>query len=321
MPTVVDRPGLWQWPDAMALRWPYAGPVLREPPAAEVAVDTALVRHLLRSQHPDLAALPLRPIGAGWDNVMFRLGRQLCVRMPRRALGARLIVKEARWVPVLAGRLPLPVPAPQRLGEPDERYPWPWTVCSYVPGRPVGAAGLVGPTGRRAADDLAAFLDALHVPAPAGAPTNALRGVPLERRAEAVERALGALPGQLARLIERTWARAVDCPAHPGPPRWLHGDLHNQNILARRGRITGVIDFGDLSAGDPSTDLAVAWLVLDAAGRSRLRQRMAPDDDAWQRALGWAAYFGLMFAEHSRTAPQNAAIGRRTLGEVAASVR
>lgn len=305
----------------MAVQWHYAGPVLREPPAAEVAVDTALVRHLLRSQHPDLAALPLRPIGSGWDNVMFRLGRQLCIRMPRRALGAQLIVMEARWVPLLAGRLPLPVPVPQRWGEPDERYPWPWTVCTYVPGRPVGAAGLVGPAGRQAADDLAAFLGALHVPAPAGAPTNAMRGVPLQRRADAVDRALGALPGQLAHLIERAWAEAVDCPAHSGPPRWLHGDLHNQNILARQGRITGVIDFGDLSAGDPSTDLAVAWLVLDAAGRSRLRRHLPLDDDAWQRALGWAAYFGLMFAEHSRSAPQHASMGRRILGEVAASVR
>jgi Phosphotransferase enzyme family len=32
-------------------------------------------------------------------------------------------------------------------------------------------------------------------------------------------------------------------------PLWLHGDLHSADILVHRGRISGVIDFGDQEHG------------------------------------------------------------------------
>ena len=93
-------------------------------PAAEVAVTTELVRRLLRAQHPDLAGLPVEPLANGWDNTLFRLGDGLVVRLPRRTLGANILVNEQRWLPVLAPRLPLAVPVPVRIGTPalDEGY-------------------------------------------------------------------------------------------------------------------------------------------------------------------------------------------------------
>ena len=39
-------------------------------PAAEVDIDEALVRRLLKEQHPQLSDLPLRLAANGWDNVM-----------------------------------------------------------------------------------------------------------------------------------------------------------------------------------------------------------------------------------------------------------
>lgn len=42
-------------------------------PAAEIDVDEALVGALLADQHPDLAERPLRLLGSGWDNVLYRL--------------------------------------------------------------------------------------------------------------------------------------------------------------------------------------------------------------------------------------------------------
>lgn len=52
---------------------------------------------------------------------------------------------------------------------------------------------------------------------------------------------------------------------------WLHGDLHPANVRTADGMVCGVIDFGDLCAGDPAYDLAAAWLLLpdDAADRYR----------------------------------------------------
>ena len=53
-------------------------------PEAEVELSVELVRSLLAEQHPDLAHLPLTEVASGWDNVVFRLGDDLAVRVPRR---------------------------------------------------------------------------------------------------------------------------------------------------------------------------------------------------------------------------------------------
>lgn len=285
-------------------------------PAAEVDVDAHLVRRLMRDQHPDLADRHLRRIGTGWDNAVYRLGPDLTARVPRRGLGARLIGTELRWVPELAPGLPLPVPTPVRAGAPTDFYPWQWAVCVHVPGHPPGATAFTGVAGMRAAEVMAAFLSALHIPAPSDAPRNPFRGVPLAQRNDSVAQALSSAPAAQRSRIEKGWGEALRAPLHEGPDLWLHGDLHGLNVLAVRGRISGVLDFGDLCAGDPATDLACGWLLLDRAGRQRMREVLAVGDAAWARARGWALFFGLMFLAHSADSPLNAAIGRRTLSQV-----
>ena len=94
-----------------------------------------LVRDLVRDQHPDLADLPVRFGARGWDNQLWRLGDDLAVRLPWATGSAdALLRKEYAWVPMLAPRLPLPVPVPQRFGEPSARFPRPWLVTTWVAG-------------------------------------------------------------------------------------------------------------------------------------------------------------------------------------------
>jgi hypothetical protein len=81
-------------------------------PEAEVKIDSSLVRALLQQQRPDLADLPLVELANGWDNIVYRLGADLTVRMPRRLAAVELLENELRWLPMLAERLPLPIPAP-----------------------------------------------------------------------------------------------------------------------------------------------------------------------------------------------------------------
>ena len=53
-------------------------------------------------------------------------------------------------------------------------------------------------------------------------------------------------------------------PSWPGPPLWVHGDLHPANLLVTAdGTLRAVLDFGDVTAGDPAVDLATAWLTFD----------------------------------------------------------
>ena len=128
-----------------------------------------LVQGLLRDQHPDLADLPVTFGARGWDNQLWRLGRDLAVRLPWATDSAdALLLKEHAWLPALAPRLPLAVPVPQRLGAPSARFPRPWIVTTWVQGEPADRAPVT--SGAAAADALAAFLSALHQPAPADAP-------------------------------------------------------------------------------------------------------------------------------------------------------
>ncbi|MER7572348.1 aminoglycoside phosphotransferase family protein [Streptomyces sp. NPDC057798] len=271
----------------------------------DIEITAELIRDLLREQHPDLAGLPVELGARGWDNQLWRLGDDLAVRLPWATRSAdALLRKEHAWLPVLAPELPLPVPVPQRLGEPSERFPRPWTVTTWVPGAPADRAPAV--RGAEAADSLAAFLTALHRPAPEGAPAGRDRGGPLADYAEPFARGLasatdlGLLPDPDA--VRAVWEDAVTAPEWTGPPLWLHGDLHPANVLTADGTFCGVIDFGDLFAGDPACDLAAAWTLLPdgAVDRFHAAYRPTADPATRRRARGWAvlkAFACLFIAE------------------------
>jgi aminoglycoside phosphotransferase (APT) family kinase protein len=258
-------------------------------------ITAHLIAELLREQHPDLAGLPLTLGARGWDNQLWRLGDDLAVRLPWATEDAdELLLKEHALLPALAPRLSLPVPVPQRLGQPSVRFPRSWIVTTWVAGDPADRVPVT--RGAEAADALAAFLAALHQPAPHDAPAgrhntggslaDSDRGF-AHLLAEATDRGLMADPD----AVRAVWADAVAAPGWTGPPLWLHGDLHPANLLTSDGSFCGVIDFGDMCAGDPACDLAACWLVLPDGVIGRFHQGYSPAADAatLRRARGWAA--------------------------------
>ena len=105
-------------------------------PAAEIVVDEVLLRALLAEQFPHYAHLQLGFAGEGWDNFTWRLGAELAIRLPRRALAVPLIVNEQLFLARLAAALPLPITAPIAVGQPGHAYPWPSSIvpCTRLPG-------------------------------------------------------------------------------------------------------------------------------------------------------------------------------------------
>jgi aminoglycoside phosphotransferase (APT) family kinase protein len=270
----------------------------------DVELTAELVRALLRDQHPDLADRSLTLGARGWDNQLWRLGDDLAVRLPWQTDTADLLLlKESTWLPVLAPLLPLPIPVPQRIGQPTERYPHPWIVTTWVAGSPDDAPIS---NGGPAADALADFLVALHQPAPAAAPAGRQgRGGALTQFADSVERRLEALTEVVnavdetnasridSKAVRAIWHDAVAAPGWEGAPLWLHGDLHPANVLTSHGNLCGVVDFGDLCAGDPALDLAAAWILLpdtQSIERFRAANPLASLDATWRRARGWAVW-------------------------------
>ncbi|WP_326557308.1 phosphotransferase [Micromonospora sp. NBC_01796] len=257
-----------------------------------VEVSEDLVRHLLREQHPDLAELPLHEVAGGWGNQMWRLGDDLAVRMQRMDTSPDPQLKERRWLPLLAPRLPLPIPTPVRSGTPSERFPKMWTVMTWVEGTPLDH----GTIARRdhAADMLAAFLKALHVEVPADAPGASDFGTHPKDSGDGFEHFLGAVDlvgfGFAEDDLRAVWDDAVATPEWPGPRVWVHGDLHPANVVIADGTLAGIVDFGALFAGDPAWDLGAAWLLLPEGGASRFFDSYAQVDEAMvRRARGLAA--------------------------------
>lgn len=243
-------------------------------------MDDELVRTLLHEQHPDLADLELKEVVGGWGNQMWRLGEDLAVRMPRIEGAPELLLKEHRLVPDIAARVPLPVQTPVRLGKPSDRFPRTWLVTTWVAGEPADHAPITDPA---AADVLADFLLALHTEAPADAPVSDRTGLPPSLGFTEVHEYVGR-----GEEMGAVWADAIAAPAWDGPPVWLHGDLHPANVVVADGTLAGVIDFGEVCAGDPATDLAAAWILLPAGAADRFFERYPADDATVRRARGWA---------------------------------
>jgi aminoglycoside phosphotransferase (APT) family kinase protein len=285
---------------------------IRAKPPAEVAIDSSLILALLHEQHPDLAHLALVDVGEGWDNRLFRLGDDLAVRIPRRAVAASLIEQEQRWLPQLAPQLPLP----SRVGRPGCGFPWSWSITPWLPGQP---ALLAPPQNLEATvAALRQFLRALHQPAPVDAPHNPWRSVPLSARTTLLREHVQQLHMLVDRAaVLRLWERVLSTAPWSGPPMWIHGDLHPGNLLVSGGRLSAVIDFGDLAAADPATDLSVIWM-LPSPARSRFRasaRRVSDtfDNDTVMRARGWALALGLAYLARSQDDEPMAALGRATI--------
>ena len=248
----------------------------------ELELDEAHVRRLLAEQFPEWSEMPVRRIEpSGTVNAIFRLGDDLCARLPRRRGPTEPGSNELEWLPKLAPQLPVEVPVPVAQGRPGAGYPWFWEIHTWVEGKTVPVEEI---DAVQAAQDLAALVLAMHRVDPAGAPPG--RGIPLAERDPQMEYWWARFDGD-PRAWD-TWKRALAAAPWDGPPVWHHGDLDCRNWLVQDRRIRGVIDWGSMGVGDPACDVMVAWKLHSAAARDAFREALPTDDATWERARGWA---------------------------------
>ncbi|HEY5267486.1 MAG TPA: aminoglycoside phosphotransferase family protein [Acidimicrobiales bacterium] len=264
-------------------------------PAAEVDIDAALIGSLLRSQFPALADLGVVKVAEGFDNSLWRLGDKLVLRIPRREIAADLIENELRWLPDLAGHVSLATPLPLKAGVPSDGFPWPWLIARWIDGV---AGDETAPNVRaQSAVALATFLREIHLEAPDNAPHNPFRSVPLAERESVLLLRLHELGSDVdGEAVRSLWNSVRDAPRGSQPRTWLHGDFHPGNTLYRDGVLVGVVDFGDLCAGDPATDLAGGLMSLPYVALGEFFDTYKTCDDATlRRTIGWAVLFGVFF--------------------------
>ncbi|MBE1490897.1 aminoglycoside phosphotransferase family protein [Plantactinospora soyae] len=285
-----------------------------------IAVDPEQVRRLIADQFPQWADLPVQPVvNGGWDNWTFHLGSRMSVRLPSASEYALAVEKEHRWLPALAPRLPLPVPAPLAKGEPGAGYPYSWSIYQWLDGEAASTDRIADPV--RFAADLAGFLAALQsvdtTDGPRPGQHNWYRGGTLRTYDGKAQRALTALDGRVdIDLAREIWKGALDA-SWDGAESWFHGDIASGNLLLNDGQLAAVIDFGTCGVGDPACDLAIAWTLLTADGRQTFRERLSVDDATWTRGRGWALWKTLVTCAYSLgDADEPAGDAPRVLGEI-----
>lgn len=129
----------------------------------EIEISAELVRRLIDRDLPRFSASPLRRLAAsGSTNVLFRLGANHLVRLPRQPGGSGSIETEARWLARLAPALPVAVPEVVAVGRPGFGYPEGWSVTRWIDGELPATPYADGPAANALARQLAEFVEALH---------------------------------------------------------------------------------------------------------------------------------------------------------------
>jgi aminoglycoside phosphotransferase (APT) family kinase protein len=290
-----------------------------------VPIDDALVRRLIAGQFPQWSELPRRPVTpSGWDNRTFRLGDTMVVRLPSGEEYAEQVAKEQRWLPILAASLPLAIPGPLALGRPAANYPWSWSVYRWLEGEAASSGTVADLT--EFASSLGSFLGALQRIDAAGGPVpgahnfhrGGLLGIYDGQTRQAIAALSAKIDGDAATAV---WEAAL-ASAWQRPPVWVHGDISAGNLLVQAGRLSAVIDFGQLGVGDPACDLVIAWTFFEGASRQAFRDALPLDAEAWARGRGWALWKALIVASGIvETTAAEAAYAWPTINEVLADAR
>ncbi|MFL9989223.1 aminoglycoside phosphotransferase family protein [Paraburkholderia sediminicola] len=230
-----------------------------EPPI----INDTLVRHLVSAQFPQWSDLPVRPVAiSGWDNRTFHPGEQMLVRLPSVRQYAVQVEKELWWLPRLAPFLPLPIPVPLAISEPADGYPWRWwSIYRWLEGEAAASARVANLCDF--AHTLAQFVTALQRLDPADGPPPGVhsfyRGGSLATYDTDTRQAITVLKEKIdVDAAIEVWEAAL-ATTWQSPAVWIHGDISAGNLLVQEGRLTAVIDFGQLGVSDPACDLSIAW--------------------------------------------------------------
>jgi aminoglycoside phosphotransferase (APT) family kinase protein len=236
---------------------------------SERPLDAPRVARIVETQFPALRPASVAFLDEGWDSETYAVNGDWIVRFPKREDVVASQTLERTLLPALAPRLPLPIPHPTLLGAPCDEFPFPFLGYRRIEGRqmvdvPPDAVDL-----HAVAKSLSGFLSALHaVPAAEarawGVPERPPKDPSLarDRHARVWEQVREDVPAALRARGDAFFA--ADPPRGGALPlRLVHADVTYDHVLLRPdGRdVAGVIDWGDVSVGDPAWDLAglLAW--------------------------------------------------------------
>ncbi|QQR53698.1 aminoglycoside phosphotransferase family protein [bacterium] len=272
-----------------------------------------LARKLILKQFPEFSHLPVSNIEKqGHDNRTFRLGSELLIRMPIAEDYALKVPKEQELLPQLAKYLSVNIPVPIKMGKPSTDYPYPFSICKWLPGKSINLLTLTEQEKEQLAYDVAQFLKKLQtikgLKELLPGQHNWWRGDHVSVYDQGARKQIQELAGiiDVNQALE-LWNQACATKWNNAPV-WIHGDVAIGNLLMDDGKLSAVIDFGGAAIGDPACDLVIAWTYFSRKSRQIFMSEMNMDSDTWLRARAWvlwkATYELCQIAEKNSSAAQ-----------------
>jgi aminoglycoside phosphotransferase (APT) family kinase protein len=225
-------------------------------------------------------------IDEGYDFEVAIVDDEWVFRSPRRPGVEEALELEIAVLPVLAQWLPVDVPSFEYVA----RDPL------FVGYRLIRGQPLVDED----AEGVRAFLDALHALDPSRVPVEPHDWLEAYREqcAEFERLVFPVVDSDRREEARRLFAEMEALVGFT--PSLIHADLGPEHLLVRDGRLSGVIDWGDMRMGDPALDYA--WLLAgpfpdwdvdpDLRRRARFYHRLAP----W-----YEAHYGLFTNQPAHT--------------------
>jgi len=234
-------------------------------------------RALVHDRWPELRLETFEPFGDGWDCFTYVVDGEWIFQFPRWEGAAAALRRQIELLPGLAQEVSAKVPTPIFVSEeepPCMGYP-------LIHGSPMDPS-----TSGFWPERLGRFLYDLHLVPPefVGMRPSSAAAVRAGYRTQVDELGRHVLP--LLSASERAYAEGViesffgDDANFRFATCLTHGDIGPAHVLLTEGGdLSGVIDWGDASVGDPAADLAWILHAAPAVGERVLAAYGGPPDD------------------------------------------
>jgi aminoglycoside phosphotransferase (APT) family kinase protein len=262
-------------------------------------IEAELVKKLLDDQFPKLSSMPIKKLGEGLDNTVYLVGEEFVFRFPRSENTVPGLMREGNILPNLEAIIDLPYSKPVFYGEKSEEYPYPFLGYPYMRGNfPIG---LSDEQRSRSAETLAHFLRKLHsfpleTARELGLLNDARDLVNIKNRKEYV---INHFMDELSLHLEKNdyemlsdYLNLLDTDVVQSKNVFLHGDLHFKNIIVdETGKISGIIDWGDMGIGHPACDLSAVYSILPPQARQAFYEVYGEADEETKVLARFIAVF------------------------------
>lgn len=251
----------------------------------------------ISAAHPELQIRSASFLGEGWTSHSFLVNGSLVFRFPKRPEVWAELEREIAFLAVAADALPLEVPRYVNVSRTSTAAAHGYAVYSFVRGDALTLSDLSVSERGAAADAIVAFLRSVHGCQLSKSTAACLQRV--DERAEALnlrELAERVVVPRLstveAKHLRESFASYLErLASFSVSPVVIHADFGKDHVLTSDGRVTGVIDFSDVSFGDPDYDFSSLYIDVGEDFTIDVARRYGHADP--QRLLEKLRYFDI----------------------------